>query len=45
VAREADMIAEAEASVLAGDIINHDIFRAWSETLLANPDQSHPPPL
>ncbi len=45
IAREAELIAEAEAGVLAGDIISHDQFRVWSENLLAHPDQSHPPPL
>jgi predicted phosphodiesterase len=44
VAREADMIADAEASILAGDVISHDQFRIWSDNLLTNPYQSHPPP-
>ena len=44
IAHEAQMIAEAEASMLAGDTITHDQFRAWSESLLANPEQPHPPP-
>jgi len=37
VAREADMIADAEASIVAGDVISHDQFRVWSDNLLTNP--------
>jgi hypothetical protein len=44
VAREAEMIADAEASILAGDVISDDQFRVWSDNLLANRYQSHPPP-
>jgi hypothetical protein len=39
VADEADMIAEAEASLLAGRAVSHQQFRRWSRDLLENRDR------
>jgi hypothetical protein len=45
VADEADMIAEAEVSLLAGLAVSHQRFRTWSKDLLENLDRPHAPPI
>jgi hypothetical protein len=44
-ADEAHMIAEAEASLLAGRGVSQQQFRTWSETLLENLDRPNSPPI
>ena len=45
VADEADMIAEAEASLRAGRAVSHRRFRNWSKSLLENLDRPQAPPI